>query len=248
VKSRHSAVNIPCQLMCRKLLHLFIVLTHLLDFVQIKDSDSAKKHEMEMREELEVVLVATRKQHEDLIKNKERAVSGLDSSMRRLAILDAHAEKIKLRIDEFSAELEVIQSSIESLYQKKLKMQKLENRHIDLDKGCTYSHDTLSNCVSNAFGDDLYSFREFTMSDMQSATCKFSESFKIWSQGRGCVYKGEIMNRTVMIYKLHCHSIESVRQFQQEVFHVSLIFTPFALDMFDQPMHSRTYGSYFADT
>jgi hypothetical protein len=234
--------------MCRKLLHLFIVLTHLLDFVQIKDSDSAKKHELEMREELEVVLVATRKQHEDLIKNKERAVSGLDSSMRRLAILDAHAEKIKLRIDEFSAELEVIQSSIESLYQKKLKMQKLENRHIDLDKGCTYSHDTLSNCVSNAFGDDLYSFREFTMSDMQSATCKFSESFKIWSQGRGCVYKGEIMNRTVMIYKLHCHSIESVRQFQQEVFHVSLIFTPFALDMFDQPMHSRTYGSYFADT
>ncbi|CAD6263645.1 unnamed protein product [Miscanthus lutarioriparius] len=162
-------------------------------FAKIKDSDSAKKHEMKMREELEVVLVATRKQHEDLIKNKERAVSGLDSSKRRLAILDAHAEKIKLRIDEFSEELEVIQSSIESLCQKKLKMQ---------------------------------NFREFTMSDMQSATCNFSESFKIWSQGRGCVYKGEIMNRTVMIYKLLCHSIESVRQFQQEVYILSKVRHP----------------------
>ncbi|XP_066345193.1 U-box domain-containing protein 33-like isoform X3 [Miscanthus floridulus] len=195
-------------------------------FAKTKDSDSAKKHEMKMREELEVVLVATRKQHEDLIKNKERAVSGLDSSMRRLAILDAHFEKIKLRIDEFSAELEVIQSSIESLCQKKLKMQTLENRHIHQVKGCTYSHATLSNCVSNAFGDDLYNFREFTMLDMQSATCKFSESFKIWSQGHGCVYKGEIMNRTVMIYKLHCHSIESVRQFQQEVYILSKVRHP----------------------
>ncbi|XP_066383052.1 U-box domain-containing protein 33-like [Miscanthus floridulus] len=195
-------------------------------FAKIKDSDYAKKHEMKMREELEVVLVAKRKQHEDLIKNKERAVSGLDSSMRRLAILDAHAEKIKLWIDEFSEELEVIQSSIESLCQKKLKMQKRETRHIDLDKECTYSHATLSNCASNAFGDNLYSFREFTMSDMQSATCNFSESFKIWSQGRGCVYKGEIMNRTVMIYKLLCHSIESVSQFQQEVYILSKVRHP----------------------
>ncbi|ONM17294.1 U-box domain-containing protein 33 isoform X3 [Zea mays] len=195
-------------------------------FAKTKDSDSAKKHEIEMREELEVVLVDTRKQHEDLIKNKERAVSVLDSSTRRSAILDAHAEKIKLQIDEFSAELEVIQSSIETLRQKKLKMQRLESKHIDLDKGCTYSHATLSNCASNAFGDDLYGFREFTVLDMQSATCKFSESFRMWSQGRGCVYKGEIMNRTVMIYKLHCHSIESVRQFQQEVYILSNVRHP----------------------
>lgn len=174
--------------------------------MQAKESDSAKKHEIKMRGELEALLVATRKQHEDLMKNKERAVAGLESSMRRLAILDDHAAKIKLQTDEFSAELELIQSSIENLKQNKLKVPKLEE---------------LPNCMSNAFGDDLYSFREFTLLDMQSATCEFSESFKIQSQGHGCVYKGGIMNRTVMIYKLHPHSIESVKQFQQEVFHVS---------------------------
>ncbi|KAJ1280577.1 hypothetical protein BS78_04G243300 [Paspalum vaginatum] len=189
-----------------------------------KDSDSAKKHEMKMMVELQVLLVAIRKQHEDLIKNKEKAVAGLDSSMRRLAILDAHAEKIKLRMDEFSAELEMIQSSIESLGQRKKKpiVQKLENRHVEQVMGCTYSHAT----PSNAFLDNLFNFREFTLLDIQSATCKFSESFKIRSQGHGCVYKGEIMNRTVMIYKLHSHSFESVRQFQQEVYILSKVRHP----------------------
>ncbi|CAN6270171.1 unnamed protein product [Urochloa humidicola] len=185
-------------------------------FAKAKDSDSAKKHEMVMREELEVLLVATRKQHEDLIQNKERAVAGLESSMRRLAILDDRAAKIKLQTDEFSAELEVVQSSIESLRQKKLKIPKLEE---------------VSNCMSNAFGDDLYSFREFTLLDMQSATCEFSESFKIRLQGHGYVYKGEIMNRTVMIYKLHPHSIKSVKQFQKEVYILSNMRHPHLLTL-----------------
>ncbi|OEL26254.1 hypothetical protein BAE44_0012726, partial [Dichanthelium oligosanthes] len=100
-------------------------------FAREKDSDSAKKHEIKMSGELEVLLAATRKQHEGLIKNRQRAVAGLESSMRRLAILDARAAKIKLQMDEFSAEREVIQSSIESLRQKELKMQKLEDRHTD---------------------------------------------------------------------------------------------------------------------
>lgn len=191
-----------------------------------KASESAERNEIKKREELEVLLVATRRHHEDLIKNKEKAVAGLDSSIRRLAILDAHAKRINLRMDEFAAELEVIQSSIETIRRKKLKIQKREDRHMDQVEGCTYIHATLPNCMSIVLGDDLYSFREFTLLDMQSATCKFSESFKIRSQGHGCVYKGEIMSRTVMIHKLHSHSIESVRQFQQEVYILSKVRHP----------------------
>ncbi|CAL5016967.1 unnamed protein product [Urochloa decumbens] len=185
-------------------------------FARAKDFDSARKHEIKMMGELEVLLAATRKQHKDLIKNKERSVAGLESSVRRLATLDARAAKIKLQTDEFSEELEVIQSSIESLRQKKLKMPMAEE---------------LSNCMPNAFGDDLYGFREFTLLDMQSATCEFSESFKIRSQGHGCVYKGEIMNRAVMIYKLHPHSIESMNQFEREVYILSKVRHPHLLTL-----------------
>ena len=61
--------------------------------VQAKDSDSAKNHEIKMRGELEDLLVVTRKQHEDLLKNKERAVAALESSMKRLGTLDARKAK-----------------------------------------------------------------------------------------------------------------------------------------------------------
>lgn len=195
-------------------------------FARAKASDSAQKREMKMREELAGLLVATRKQHEDLVKNKGKTTAGLDSSMRRLAILDACAKNIGLWMDEAAAELEMIQSSIETLRQEKPKTQKIEDRHIEQVEGCTYSHARLPNCSSIALGHDSYNFRELTLLDMQAATCKFSESFKIRAQGHGCVYKGEIMNRSVMIHKLHSHSIQSLMQFQQEVYILSKVRHP----------------------
>ncbi|KAL6657274.1 hypothetical protein ACP70R_005054 [Stipagrostis hirtigluma subsp. patula] len=201
-------------------------------FSRTKASESAEKHEIKMREELEILLVAARKQREELIKNKENAIAGLDSSMRRLAILDGRTKKISLRMDEVAVELEVIQSSIQNMRQKKLKMQKLKGRHVDQVEGCTYNHATLSNCTSAALVDDSYGFRELTLLDIQSATCKFSESFKIRSQGNGSVYKGEIMNKSVMIHKLHAHSIHSVRQFQQKVHILSKVRHPHLVTLF----------------
>lgn len=150
--------------------------------------------------------------------------------MRRLAILDECAKNIGLRMDKAAAELEMIQSSIETLRQEKLKTQKLEDRHIDQVEGCTYSHARLPDCSSIALGHDSYNFWELTWLDMQAATCKFSESFKIRAQGHGCVYKGEIMNRSVMIHKLHSHSIQRLIQSQQEVHPLTLLLTLVAFD------------------
>ncbi|TVU37084.1 hypothetical protein EJB05_10375 [Eragrostis curvula] len=195
-------------------------------FSRAKVSDSAKKHEMKMREDVEISLVATKKQHEELIKIKEKAAAGLESSVRRLAILDARAKKISLRMGEVAAELEVIQSSIETLRQEKSKVQRQEERHIDQIVGCRCSHATLQHCTPITPGDNSYSFRELTLLDMQSATCNFSEGLKLRSQGHGCVYKGEIMDKSVMIHKLHSDSIQSLKQFQQEVHILSKVRHP----------------------
>uniref|UniRef100_A0A0E0M4V5 RING-type E3 ubiquitin transferase n=1 Tax=Oryza punctata TaxID=4537 RepID=A0A0E0M4V5_ORYPU len=170
-----------------------------------KASEFAQKQEMKMREELETLLTATRKQHEDLVENREKATEGLDSSMRKLAILDARAKSIAFRMNEAAAELKLIQSSIGTLNQENPKTEKLELVLTDQVEGSTV-------CA-----DDLYNFRELTLSDIKAATCKFSESLKVQPRGLGCVYKGEIMNRSVMIYELHSHIIRSLTQFQQEV-------------------------------
>lgn len=186
-------------------------------FARVKASECSKKLELKRREELEGLFLATRKQHEDLARSREKAAAVLDSSMRRLDILDAHAKSISERMNDAVAELEVIQSSIKILKQEKTKVQKLEDRHINQIEGCTYSHYKLPNCSSVALGDDSYTFRKSTLLDKQAATCKFSESFKIRPQGHGCVYKGENMNRGVMIHKLHSHRIKSLMLFEQEV-------------------------------
>lgn len=189
---------------------------------QAKASEFAQKQEMKMREELEALLTATKKQHEDLAENKEKATEGLDSSMRKLAILDARAKSIAFRMNEAVAELKLIQSSIGTLNQEIPKREKLELVHTDQVERCAYNHIMLPNCSSTVCADDLYNFRELTLSDIKAATCKFSDSLKVQPRGLGCVYKGEIMNRSVMIYKLHSCIIQSSMQFQQEVLSVTL--------------------------
>ncbi|KAM3392588.1 hypothetical protein ACQJBY_013626 [Aegilops geniculata] len=188
-------------------------------FVRVKASESSKKREMKIREELEGLFVATIKQHEDLARSKEKATAVLDSSMRRLDILDARAKNMSLRMDEAVAELEVIQSSINILKQERTKAHKKEDRHTNhVKEGCTYGHSKLSNCSSIALDDDPYTFRQLTLLDVQAATRKFSESFKLRPRGHGCIYKGNIMNRSVMIHRLHSDSIKSSMQFQRKVY------------------------------
>uniref|UniRef100_A0A3B6C1U8 RING-type E3 ubiquitin transferase n=1 Tax=Triticum aestivum TaxID=4565 RepID=A0A3B6C1U8_WHEAT len=187
-------------------------------FVRVKASESSKKREMKIREELEGLFVAARKQHEDLARSKEKATAVLDSSMRRLDILDARAKNMSLRMDEAVAELEVIQSSINILKQERSKAHKKEDRHTNhVKEGCTYSHSKLPNCSSIALGDDPYTYRQLTLLDVQAATCKFSESFKLRPRGHGCIYKGKNMNRSVMIHRLHSDSKSSM-QFQRKVY------------------------------
>ncbi|CAM0907403.1 unnamed protein product [Alopecurus aequalis] len=200
-------------------------------FVKVKASESSKKREEKIREELEGVLLATRKQHDDLARSKEKAIAVLDSSMKRLDILDARAKNISSRMDEAAAELEVIQSSIKILEQEKIKAQKLEDRHINQVEGCTNGHSNLPNYSSNTLGDDPYTLRQLTLLDVQHATCKFSESFKIRPRGDGYVYKGEIMNRSVMIHKLHSQRMKSLMQFQQEVYILNKLRHPHLVTM-----------------
>ncbi|KAL5224438.1 hypothetical protein ABZP36_011077 [Zizania latifolia] len=186
-------------------------------FARAKTSELSQKQELKMREELESLFIATRRQREDLAKNKEKATEGLGSSMRKLAILDTRAKNLSVWMNEAAAELESIQSSIGILSKGNPKTEKLEIRLTDQVDGCTHTHAMLPNCSSTVCADDLYNFRELTLSDIQAATCKFSESFKTVSRRHGCLYKGEIMNRSVMIYKLQLHIIQSSMQFQQEV-------------------------------
>uniref|UniRef100_A0A0D9W1U8 RING-type E3 ubiquitin transferase n=1 Tax=Leersia perrieri TaxID=77586 RepID=A0A0D9W1U8_9ORYZ len=196
-----------------------------------KESEFAHKQEMKIREELEGLLTATKKQHEELVKHKEKAIARLDSSMKKLASLDARAKTINVRMTEAAAELESIQSSIETLNQGNPKTEKVELRLTDQVEESAYAHAMLPNCSSTVCADGLHNFKELALSDIQAATCKSSERFKIQPIGHGCVYKAEIMNRSIMIYKLHPHITQSSVQFHQKVLMLSKLRHPHLVTM-----------------
>ena len=144
--------------------------------------------------------------------------------MRNVALLDSRAQEANRRCDEATEELKLIQASIATLqYEKqKIRRQKMEAMHW-LDRWRSRGQAGTSHC--NGFigvFEDLPELAEFSLSDLETATCNFSESFKIGQGGNGSVYKGEMLDKTVAIKKLHPHNMQGQSEFQREVAYLSL--------------------------
>ena len=60
-------------------------------------------------------------------------------------------------------------------------------------------------------------FSEFSFSEIELATCNFSDSLKIGEGGYGSVYRGFLRNTTVAIKVLNPQSMQGPSEFHQEV-------------------------------
>lgn len=143
--------------------------------------------------------------------------------MRNIAVLDSHAQEAYRRCDEVSGELKLIQASITTLQPEKQKLQRQKREALLwLDHWKNRARPVVSKAngfrqtTSDSVEDSL-ELAEFTLSDLQSATCDLSESFKIGQGGSAEVYKGEMLGRTVAIKKLHPHNIQKQPEFLHEV-------------------------------
>ncbi|XP_064985760.1 U-box domain-containing protein 33 isoform X2 [Musa acuminata AAA Group] len=186
---------------------------------RVKAHEAACEHEVKIREELEDILRTIKLQHEEIVNQRDEVLRELQNVMENIALLHSRAEEMALLRDEAEGELEIIQSSIETINRGRQKINQKDdiedNKFENLGSG---GHDPSPNCSQLiVYGDDVYDCAEFTLSDLQTATCDFSESFKLGRGGYGCLYKGEIMNRTVMIKRLHQHNVRGQVEFQQEV-------------------------------
>lgn len=153
--------------------------------------------------------------------------------MRNVALLDSRAQEANRRREEAAAELKLIQTSIASLRQEKLKIrrQKMESVHW-LEQWKSRGQAGTANC--NGFLgliEELPELAAFSLSDLRTATCNFSESFKLGQGGYGCVYKGEMLGRTVAIKKLHPNSMQGQSEFQKEVSVFSVLSSIFSMDV-----------------
>ncbi|KAJ8770975.1 hypothetical protein K2173_022876 [Erythroxylum novogranatense] len=186
---------------------------------KVKIFESAYALEVNLRKEAEDVLSNIIQEGEKLLEEREENSKELQRTMRNIAFLDSRAQEANRRCDEASGELKLIQASIASLQQEKhrIRRQKMEALHW-LERWRSRGQDRAASC-NDFIGiiDELPELAEFSLADLQTATCNFSDSFKLGQGGYGCVYKGEMLGRTVAIKQLHPHNMQGQSEFHKEV-------------------------------
>ncbi|KAG5515308.1 hypothetical protein RHGRI_036375 [Rhododendron griersonianum] len=186
---------------------------------KVKALESARALEVKLRKEAEDALEMTIQEQEKLNDEREEVSRELQRTMRNIALLDSRAQEANRRREEASGELKTLQSSISALRHEKQKIrrQKMEaTRWLDRWKSRGQAGGATYNGLIG-FTEGSPEVVEFSLTDLQTATCNFSESFKIGQSGHGCVYKGEMLDRTVAIKKLHPRNLQRQSDFEQEV-------------------------------
>ncbi|KAL2332129.1 hypothetical protein Fmac_019710 [Flemingia macrophylla] len=181
--------------------------------------ESAHAREVKLRKEAEDVLRATVQEQQKLLDESEEIAGELQMTMRNIALLDSRAQEANRRRDEASDELSLIQESISTLWQERqqIRRQKMEALRW-LERWKSRGQVGAAHCNGViGFAEELPELAEFSFSDLQNATCNFSNSFKIGQGGYGCIYKGEMLGRTVAIKKFHQHNMQGPLEFHQEV-------------------------------
>ncbi|PSR86705.1 Serine/threonine-protein kinase [Actinidia chinensis var. chinensis] len=186
---------------------------------KVKALESARAHETKLRVEAENALKMTIQEQEKLLEERADVTRELQKALRNIALLDSRAQEANRRREEAGGELKLIQASIAALQHEKQKIQqqKMEStRWLDHWRSRGQAVGTTHNGVIG-FTEDSLELAEFSLTDLQTATCDFSETFKIGQSGYGSVYKGEMMDRTVAIKKLHPRNMQQQSEFLQEV-------------------------------
>lgn len=186
---------------------------------KVRTYESAYAHEVELRKVAEDELRTTIKEQEHLLEEREATTKELHKALRNIALLDSRSQEANRRQEEAAEELRLIETSIGTL---KLEKQKIQRQKMEATLWLERwkSHGPAAGTSSNrptGFTNYATKLAEFSLSDLQTATCNFSDSFKIGQGGYGEVYKGELLDRTVAIKKLHSNNMQGLSEFQQEV-------------------------------
>nr|XP_043618769.1 U-box domain-containing protein 33-like [Erigeron canadensis] len=179
---------------------------------KVKAYESAHAKEVQLKEVAEDTLNVAKKEYEQLMERKELTSKELQKAMRNIAVLESQLRESNRRREESAEELKLILASIATLKVEKLTVQRQRFEAANwLDRWKARGQ-------PKAISHTTERLMEFSLLDLETATCNFSESFKIKCESHGCsFYKGEMSTRTVMIKILHPNNMEAQSEFQLEV-------------------------------
>ncbi|KAJ0979499.1 hypothetical protein J5N97_014973 [Dioscorea zingiberensis] len=189
--------------------------------------EAAHNRETKLRHDFDDQLSATKQQQQVLVHQSNETMAELENAMRNVMLLSQYAQEVDQQRDKAAEQLGLIQASIMALNLEKQNVQEQREEAIRNLEKCRYKTHSRFPRRKRVVDFGVDPFMEFSFSDLQAATCEFSECFKLGQGGYGSVvYKGEILSRTVAIKKLHPHNVYGPSEFQQEVYVLSKLRHP----------------------
>ncbi|XP_047331043.1 U-box domain-containing protein 33-like [Impatiens glandulifera] len=183
---------------------------------KVNDLKSACECETKLIMEAENEVKDTIHKQGKLLEKQEEITKKLQKTTRNIDVLESRVQEANSRCEKAASELKVLETSIATLQREKRRIQRQKAeamRCIDSWKNCGVTN----SCGLVGFTGNSFNLAEFSTSDLQTATCDFSESFRIGQGGNGCVYKGELLGKTVAIKMWDPRNIQGRLEFQQEV-------------------------------
>ncbi|XP_057548473.1 U-box domain-containing protein 33-like isoform X1 [Amaranthus tricolor] len=184
---------------------------------KVKDFQSFRIREAQLKKEAEDSVESMMHEHQRLLEEKLELAVELDRTLRSVAVLDSRVQEANHRCDEVVGDLAPIQASITSLQKEK---QKIERQKMEAERWLEKWRGRRQTGCTNWNGgllDDVPELVEFSLADLETATCNFSDSFKLFESGSYSVYKGELLNRTVAIQRLYADNLQGTSHFQKQV-------------------------------
>lgn len=187
---------------------------------EVKDFEATYASEVELRKVTEDTVRVLTHEQERLVEETIVIAREIQKTRRNLALLSSGIQETNHHRNEAARELKFIQGSVTSLRKEKKNLQRqtteadswLERWRSNGEAGVI----TYRNGYSG-FLEDMPGLVEFSALDLQTATCNYKDSFKLGEEGYGCVYKGELLDKTVAIKQLHANNMQGPSQFQKEV-------------------------------
>uniref|UniRef100_A0A1D1Y0E0 RING-type E3 ubiquitin transferase n=1 Tax=Anthurium amnicola TaxID=1678845 RepID=A0A1D1Y0E0_9ARAE len=193
---------------------------------RVKMFETACTHETKLREEVEDAIRTMKREQELLSDQRDKAMKELHNALSAISVIENHVQEVEHHQEKVAGELKLAQASIVSLKLERHKIRREREKSACLQELWKHYSLTIPSNCDGFVGYVPWDLKEFSLSELQSATCDFSESFKIGQGGFACAYKGEISGKTVVIKQLHPHDVQGQMEFPKEVHVLSKIKHP----------------------
>ncbi|KAL8129029.1 hypothetical protein V2J09_018184 [Rumex salicifolius] len=187
--------------------------------MKVKDFEDAHAREVKQRKDAEDALNAALHERDRKFDQRLEVTREHQRTMTNVAVLSSRIQESDSQCKVAAEELIIVQASTVCLSKEK---QILQRQTMEADCWLDRWRSNREARVTSRSGyidflNNIPGLVEISMPELQSATCNFSNSFKLGEGGYGCVYKGELLEKTVAVKQFYVHNVQGPSHFQKEV-------------------------------